>query len=156
MNNVILYGSVASLGLQNTNPIRISILNDGAIEIPDNVELVKRCPIQLVEDGCDLWFTLLADIDFKNKMYKNIVLYDDFTHSATARNIMVRRWMQHSNEARFAHSDIIRNPTVNELQEILSRFKKYGMVFNKKKNKFVVVDKKAFGLDVYDSYYEGE
>lgn len=151
MNNVISYGSVASLGLQNTNPIRIRILNDEAIEIPDNVELVKRCPIQLVEDGWDLWFTLLADIDFKNKMYKNIVLYDDFTHSIRARNMMVRRWMQHSNEARFAHADIIRNPTVNELQEILSRFKKYGMVFNKKKNEFVVINKKAF-----DCYYEEE
>lgn len=156
MNDGIWYGSVASLGLQNTNPIRISILNDGTIKIPNNVELVKRCPIQVVEDGCDLWFTLLADIDFKNKMYKNIVLYDNFTHSTRARNIMVRRWMQHSNEARFAHSDIIRNPTVNELQEILNRFKKYGMVFNKKKNKFVVVDEKAFDLDVYDSYYEEE
>jgi len=120
----------------NDTSIKITKDSSGKLKINalDNFEGLKHFPIQIIDLNGMLWITLWEYIDFKSLVYRKLALFD-------SRNDI---WMYQllrqpiaSYYFSFARGDIIRNPTLEEIQWINSSLKRNNVTFNRKTNKLI-------------------
>ena len=124
--------------MNDSKPIRVHSFGYGNVIIdPNDSDVSKRCPFQIVEDGRARWITLLRDIDFKRYTYGAAGLFHNGEHIV---NTWVSDLYHRFGYSKFTPGDIIRNPTVDEMQSIISSLRTNGYYFNKKTNELKKIE----------------
>jgi hypothetical protein len=108
--------------------------------------IAGRHPIQIVEDRGATFIVLLKHIDFEKKYYKTIPSLSMRKNGSWALVLYNFFKSKYKDDAFFAPHDVIRNPTISELNLIKETFKKCGLCFNRKTNKVVLVDKEKYKI----------
>ena len=120
----------------NDTSIKITKDSSGKLKINalDNFEGLKHFPIQIIELNGTLWITLWEYIDFKSLVYRRLACF-----SASNNTWMYDLFSQRIGGYyfSFASGDIIRNPTLEEMQWINSSLKRNNVTFNRKTNKLI-------------------
>jgi len=97
---------------------------------------IKRCPIQIIDEPTRFkgarWIALLKDINFEAKLYLNIVhFHKGFLQGASCYDrLWINKLFKGRNSAEIAPDDIIRNPTIEELNQIKDILKQNGFKLN--------------------------
>ena len=120
----------------NDTSIKITKDSSGKLKINalDNFEGLKHFPIQIIDLNGILWITLWEYIDFKSLVYRKLALFDsrnDTWMYELLTQPIARYYFS------FASGDIIRNPTLEEIQWINSSLKRNNVTFNRKTNKLI-------------------
>lgn len=120
----------------NDTSIKITKDSSGKLKINalDNFEGLKHFPIQIIDLNGILWITLWEYIDFKSLVYRKLALFD--SRNGTWMYELLRQPIA-SYYFSFASGDIIRNPTLEEIQWINSSLKRNNVTFNRKTNKLI-------------------
>lgn len=110
---------------------------------------MKRCPIQIIDvwrgDRHLRWISLLKNIDFEKRAYKNIIHFHPYENVEAFNAIWISQLFRGCLSTLIGDNDVIRNPTLEEMKLLEEIFIRTESQINLRKQELV-----KCGIDFYD------